>query len=69
MTSSHVSSVMGTLPTSQVGKVSSFKGESRSAGKGSWGLSLGDHSVNHPTVSLLDNLPELQIKAGVEIGC
>lgn len=48
--------------------MSSFKEESHWAGKGSYGLSLGDHSVNHPAVSLLNNPPELQFKAGVEIG-
>ena len=42
MTSSHSPSVMCRGPASQVGKVSSFKEESHSAGKGSWGRSLRD---------------------------
>lgn len=68
MTSSHNPSVTCSGLASQVGKVRGFKEESHAAVRESWGLSLGDHSVTHPAISLLSNPAELRIKAGVETG-
>lgn len=68
MTSSHNPSVTGRGSASQVGEVSSFKEESHRAGKGSWGLSLRDHSVNHAASRYSAALQSCDGRPGQKLG-